>query len=69
MIYVSTSYFCGHHHSLQHINDGTGVNYIVSGAGHLTSLSKKHEVIYLCVPSERVVCVFVCIGVCAFVLL
>lgn len=37
------SYFSGHDHSLQFIND-TDISYIVSGAGHETSHSKAHVV-------------------------
>ncbi|KAK9807654.1 hypothetical protein WJX72_005515 [[Myrmecia] bisecta] len=36
--YGVQAYFCGHDHDLQHINaEGSGVHYLVSGAGSLTT--------------------------------
>ena len=42
--YSLLSYFCGHDHSLQYIND-TNVNYFVCGAGHRSEDSESHLVI------------------------
>lgn len=43
------SYFCGHDHNIQHIKeDGSNVNYFVTGAGHLTDPSTAHEVSSSC---------------------
>ncbi|XP_019850708.1 PREDICTED: tartrate-resistant acid phosphatase type 5-like isoform X2 [Amphimedon queenslandica] len=42
--YNVTAYFCGHDHDIQHIKeDGSSVNYFVSGAGHLIDSSTEHE--------------------------
>ena len=36
---------CGHDHNLQHIRESTSpVDYIVTGAGHLTDPSEAHLV-------------------------
>ena len=43
------SYFCGHDHDIQHIKeDGSNVNYFVSGAGHHTDFSTANEVSSSC---------------------
>ena len=42
-VLLLVSYFCGHDHSLQYIND-TGINYFVCGAGHRTEESESHLV-------------------------
>ena len=41
--YGVTAYFCGHDHNMQHLSD-SGVEYYVTGAGHLIDPSKSHEV-------------------------
>ena len=38
-----TAYMCGHDHNLQHITDA-GVQYYVTGAGHLIDPSTRHKV-------------------------
>ena len=43
--YNVTSYMCGHDHNLQHISDA-GVEYFVTGAGHLIDPSMAHEVCF-----------------------
>ena len=42
-LYGVTAYICGHDHNMQHLND-SGVQYYVSGAGHLIDPSHEHEV-------------------------
>jgi len=42
MKYNAVAYLCGHDHSLQHINDGSTVEYLVSGSGHLCTTSTQH---------------------------
>ena len=41
--YNVTAYMCGHDHNLQHITD-SGVQYYVTGAGHLIDPSTAHRV-------------------------
>ena len=41
--YKVAAYFSGHDHDMQHLND-SGVQYFLSGAGHLVESSQKHEV-------------------------
>lgn len=41
--YGVTAYFCGHDHNMQHLTD-SGVQYYVTGAGHLTDPSHSHSV-------------------------
>ena len=41
--YGVTAYFCGHDHNMQHLND-SGVQYYVTGAGHLVDPSQAHKV-------------------------
>jgi tartrate-resistant acid phosphatase type 5 len=51
--YNVTAYMCGHDHNLQHITD-SGVQYYVTGAGHLIDPSTAHKVCYcilLCIIS------------------
>ena len=43
--YNVTAYMCGHDHNLQHITD-SGVQYYVTGAGHLIDPSRAHSVGY-----------------------
>jgi tartrate-resistant acid phosphatase type 5 len=43
--YNVTAYMCGHDHNLQHITD-SGVQYYVTGAGHLIDPSTAHKVGY-----------------------
>ena len=43
--YNVTAYMCGHDHNLQHITD-SGVQYYVTGAGHLIDPSTAHRVCY-----------------------
>jgi len=35
--YKVTAYFCGHDHALQHLQDGSGIEYFCSGAGYEAS--------------------------------
>ena len=44
--YNVTAYMCGHDHNLQHITD-SGVQYYVTGAGHLIDPSTAHRVCYI----------------------
>ena len=41
--YKVAAYFSGHDHDMQHLND-SGVQYFLSGAGHLVESSQKHKV-------------------------
>jgi tartrate-resistant acid phosphatase type 5 len=42
--YRVAAYLCGHDHNLQHIRqDGSKVDYFVSGAGYETCVSRKYE--------------------------
>ena len=41
--YEVAAYFSGHDHDMQHLND-SGVQYFLSGAGHLVESSQKHKV-------------------------
>jgi tartrate-resistant acid phosphatase type 5 len=41
--YKVATYFSGHDHDMQHLND-SGVQYFLSGAGHLVESSQKHKV-------------------------
>ena len=41
--YKVAAYFSGHDHDMQHLND-SGVQYFLSGAGHLVDSSQKHMV-------------------------
>ena len=41
--YKVAAYFGGHDHNMQHLND-SGVQYFLSGAGHLVESSQKHKV-------------------------
>ena len=41
--YKVAAYFSGHDHDMQHIND-SGVQYFLSGVGHLVESSQKHMV-------------------------
>ena len=43
--YNVTAYMCGHDHNLQHITD-SGIQYYVTGAGHLIDPSTAHRVCY-----------------------
>jgi tartrate-resistant acid phosphatase type 5 len=40
--YKVAVYFSGHDHDMQHLND-SGVQYFLSGAGHLVESSQKHK--------------------------
>ena len=42
--YKVAAYFSGHDHDMQHLND-SGVQYFLSGAGHLVESSQKHKVL------------------------
>ena len=44
--YNVTAYMCGHDHNLQHITD-SGVQYYVTGAGHLIDPSTAHKVLLI----------------------
>jgi tartrate-resistant acid phosphatase type 5 len=44
--YKVAAYFSGHDHDMQHLND-SGVQYFLSGAGHLVESSQKHKVDHL----------------------
>jgi tartrate-resistant acid phosphatase type 5 len=41
--YRVAAYMCGHDHNLQHIQDGSSVDYFVSGAGYETCDDRKHQ--------------------------
>ena len=41
--YKVAAYFSGHDHDMQHLSD-SGVQYFLSGAGHLVESSQKHKV-------------------------
>ena len=45
--YNVTAYMCGHDHNLQHITDA-GIQYYVTGAGHLIDPSMRHKVLSHC---------------------
>jgi len=47
--YGAAIYFSGHDHDLQHLNDGSSVDFVVTGAGHSSEHSMKHA---KDVPSE-----------------
>ena len=55
--YKVAAYFSGHDHDMQHIND-SGVQYLLSGAGHLVESSQKHMVSTK-IKVSFVLCVFV----------
>ncbi len=40
--YNVTAYLCGHDHSEQYINTGSGIDYHVMGAAHVTDSSTAH---------------------------
>jgi len=40
--YRVDAYFSGHDHNLQFLDDGSGIAYFLSGAGHNTTHSHKH---------------------------
>lgn len=40
--YEVTSYICGHDHNLQHLDDDSGVQYIVTGCANFVNPSKEH---------------------------
>ena len=43
--FAISSYFSSHDYDIQHIKeDDIDMDYFVSGAGHLTDISTKHEV-------------------------
>eukprot|EP01116_Phalansterium_solitarium_P013614 TRINITY_DN3100_c0_g1_i1.p1 TRINITY_DN3100_c0_g1~~TRINITY_DN3100_c0_g1_i1.p1 ORF type:complete len:307 (-),score=99.68 TRINITY_DN3100_c0_g1_i1:168-1088(-) len=41
--YHVDAYFCGHDHNLQHIDDNSGVDYFLTGAGHAIDSSNAHK--------------------------
>jgi len=40
--YGAAAYISGHEHDLQYLNDGSTVNYYISGTGHKSDSSQKH---------------------------
>ena len=45
LLYSLPSYFCGHDHNLQYIQESSNaVSYFVVGAGHLSDPSEEHKV-------------------------
>ena len=44
-VLVFSSYFCGHDHNMQYIQESSNpVSYFVTGAGHLSDPSEEHKV-------------------------
>ena len=41
--YKATAYFCGHDHTMEYIDEGLGVGYIVSGGTHTCDSSQEHK--------------------------
>ena len=45
MQYDVTAYFCGHDHNTQHIREeNSTVEYVLTGAAHMTGISVEHAV-------------------------